>query len=402
MLEQFERGATARRSRPRSRRRRPRRASRSTTCWPRSRPELDEDGLAARRQVPRAACKELREAAARAAGALPGESRRRPAPRPVRPDALGPGPGQAAAQSCSTKSTTTPIPTPHGREGAGAAARRRSPARRWNRCSPTWSSTLETMLRPRWTVLLALSDRRVDRLPLLRRHLARDPGHLLPDPRRHAVRRADGRHRRDLPGRVRRARAGSSASCAPASARWPACPASSSASSAWRSSSTRCTCRDSKSVLAGSLTLALLILPTVIRASEEAIRAVPHDLQGGGAEPGRGPLAHGRDRHPAGRAARHPDRHRHQHGPRGRRDRADHLHRRGQRRQAADSCWQTLTQPTPALPWNIYNLCHRARGGGRDPPRAVRHGADAGAAGAAAEPGAPSSCGRGSRKKLRG
>jgi phosphate transport system permease protein len=33
---------------------------------------------------------------------------------------------------------------------------------------------------------------------------------------------------------------------------------------------------DSKSVLAGSLTLALMILPTVIRASEEAIRGVPH------------------------------------------------------------------------------------------------------------------------------
>jgi phosphate transport system permease protein len=33
---------------------------------------------------------------------------------------------------------------------------------------------------------------------------------------------------------------------------------------------------ESKSVLAGALTLALLVLPTVIRASEEAIRAVPH------------------------------------------------------------------------------------------------------------------------------
>ena len=33
---------------------------------------------------------------------------------------------------------------------------------------------------------------------------------------------------------------------------------------------------DSKSVLAGALTLALMILPTVIRASEEAIRSVPH------------------------------------------------------------------------------------------------------------------------------
>lgn len=33
---------------------------------------------------------------------------------------------------------------------------------------------------------------------------------------------------------------------------------------------------ETKSVLAGSLTLSLLILPTIIRASEEAIRAVPH------------------------------------------------------------------------------------------------------------------------------
>jgi phosphate transport system permease protein len=33
---------------------------------------------------------------------------------------------------------------------------------------------------------------------------------------------------------------------------------------------------DNKSVLAGSMTLSLLILPTVIRAAEEAIRAVPH------------------------------------------------------------------------------------------------------------------------------
>ena len=33
---------------------------------------------------------------------------------------------------------------------------------------------------------------------------------------------------------------------------------------------------DSKSVLAGSMTLALMILPTIIRSSEEAIKAVPH------------------------------------------------------------------------------------------------------------------------------
>jgi len=36
------------------------------------------------------------------------------------------------------------------------------------------------------------------------------------------------------------------------------------------------TCHMPKCVLAGSLTLGLLILPTIIRASEEAIRAVPH------------------------------------------------------------------------------------------------------------------------------
>jgi phosphate transport system permease protein len=36
---------------------------------------------------------------------------------------------------------------------------------------------------------------------------------------------------------------------------------------------------ETKSVLAGSATLALLILPTIIRASEEAIRAVPHSYR---------------------------------------------------------------------------------------------------------------------------
>jgi phosphate transport system permease protein len=36
---------------------------------------------------------------------------------------------------------------------------------------------------------------------------------------------------------------------------------------------------ENRSVLAGSLTLALLVLPTIIRASEEAIRAVPHTFK---------------------------------------------------------------------------------------------------------------------------
>lgn len=39
------------------------------------------------------------------------------------------------------------------------------------------------------------------------------------------------------------------------------------------------TLKMSWSILAGGLTLAMMILPTVVRTSEEAIRAVPHDLR---------------------------------------------------------------------------------------------------------------------------
>ncbi len=117
---------------------------------------------------------------------------------------------------------------------------------------------------------------------------------------------------------------------------------------------------ESKSLLAGSLTLGCLVLPTVIRASEEAIRAVPHTYK-------EAALSLGASRWrtvvtvllPAalpgiltgtvismGRAAG---------------ETAPIIF------TAAVSVgqplnlfkaefWQVLSQPTPALPWNIYNL----------------------------------------------
>ena len=113
---------------------------------------------------------------------------------------------------------------------------------------------------------------------------------------------------------------------------------------------------DSKSVLAGSLTLSLLILPTVIRASEEAILAVPKAYKEAALSLGAGrwhtvmtvilPAAL-----PGiltgvvismGRAAG---------------ETAPIIF------TAAVSVGrpllpnQILSQPTPALPWNIYNLC---------------------------------------------
>jgi len=113
---------------------------------------------------------------------------------------------------------------------------------------------------------------------------------------------------------------------------------------------------DSKSVLAGSLTLALMILPTVIRASEEAILAVPFSYK----EAALG-LGAGRWRTvltvilPAampgiltgivismGRAAG---------------ETAPIIFTAAVSVGLALSPLQTLNNPTPALPWNIYNLC---------------------------------------------
>ncbi len=112
----------------------------------------------------------------------------------------------------------------------------------------------------------------------------------------------------------------------------------------------------SKSVLAGSLTLSLLVLPTIIRSSEEAILAVPKTYK-------EAALSLGASRWhtvatviiPAslpgiltgivismGRAAG---------------ETAPIIFTAAVSVGAPLKIWQTLTQPTPALPWNIYNLC---------------------------------------------
>ncbi|NCC51237.1 MAG: phosphate ABC transporter permease PstA [Spartobacteria bacterium] len=112
----------------------------------------------------------------------------------------------------------------------------------------------------------------------------------------------------------------------------------------------------SKSVLAGSLTLALLILPTIIRASEEAIRAVPHTYKEAALSLGSGrwhtvmtvilPAAL-----PGiltgivismGRAAG---------------ETAPIIFTAAVSMGKPLTLLQTFSQPTPALPWNIYNLC---------------------------------------------
>ncbi|MCX7047572.1 MAG: phosphate ABC transporter permease PstA [Candidatus Sumerlaeota bacterium] len=112
----------------------------------------------------------------------------------------------------------------------------------------------------------------------------------------------------------------------------------------------------SKSVLAGAMTLALLVLPSVIRTAEEAIRAVPGAYR-------QASLALGASQWrtiftvilPAslpgiltgviigmGRAAG---------------ETAPIIFTAAVSFGAALKPWEAFAQPTPALPWNIYNLC---------------------------------------------
>ena len=111
----------------------------------------------------------------------------------------------------------------------------------------------------------------------------------------------------------------------------------------------------SKSVLAGSLTLALLILPTIIRASEEAIRGVPQTYKEAALSLGAGkwhtivcvilPAAMSGILTSIiismGRAAG---------------ETAPIIFTAAVSLGKSLNPWQTLSQPTPALPWNIYNL----------------------------------------------
>lgn len=111
-----------------------------------------------------------------------------------------------------------------------------------------------------------------------------------------------------------------------------------------------------KSVLAGALTLALLILPTVIRASEEAIAAVPRAYKEGALALGAGPFRTiATVILPAalpgiltgivismGRAAG---------------ETAPIIFTAAVSVGQAISPSELLSQPTPALSWNLYNLC---------------------------------------------
>jgi len=113
---------------------------------------------------------------------------------------------------------------------------------------------------------------------------------------------------------------------------------------------------DNKSVLAGSLTLALLVLPTIIRAAEEAIRAVPHTYKE--ASMGLG-ASHWRTICtvilPAalpgiltgivismGRAAG---------------ETAPIIFTAAVSLGRVPALTEVASAPTPALPWNVYNLC---------------------------------------------
>ena len=112
---------------------------------------------------------------------------------------------------------------------------------------------------------------------------------------------------------------------------------------------------DSKSVLAGALTLALMILPTVIRASEEAIRAVPATYKEAALSLGAGrwhaicsiilpaalPGILTGSVISMGRAAG---------------ETAPIIFTAAVSVGKPLALWQVFTQPTPALSWNIYNL----------------------------------------------
>ena len=111
----------------------------------------------------------------------------------------------------------------------------------------------------------------------------------------------------------------------------------------------------SKSVLAGALTLAILVLPTVIRASEEAIKAVPLTYKEASMSLGASkwrtiltvilpsalPGVLTSVIISMGRAAG---------------ETAPIIFTAAVSVGKPLAVWQTLTQPTPALPWNIYNL----------------------------------------------
>jgi phosphate transport system permease protein len=83
-----------------------------------------------------------------------------------------------------------------------------------------------------------------------------------------------------------------------------------------------------QSILSAGLTLALLILPVIIVATREAIRAIPQMIHEGSYACGATTWQTVSDHILPYSSARHPDRRHHRHGACHRRDGADHHHRR--------------------------------------------------------------------------
>ena len=132
----------------------------------------------------------------------------------------------------------------------------------------------------------------------------------------------------------------------------------------------------SKSVLAGALTLAVLVLPTVIRASEEAIKAVPLTYKEASMSLGASKWRTILTVILPGGAPRSAHERHHQHGKGRGGDGAHHLHRRGERRQAARRLADLLAADARA---SLEHLQSRdgASGDRRDTARPVRHGSHA-------------------------
>ena len=82
------------------------------------------------------------------------------------------------------------------------------------------------------------------------------------------------------------------------------------------------------SLLSGWFTLGLMVLPAIITASEESLRAVPQGLREGSLALGCHQMADNSQECAALRAPRHSDFFHSRHRTRGRRNRADHVYRR--------------------------------------------------------------------------
>ena len=86
--------------------------------------------------------------------------------------------------------------------------------------------------------------------------------------------------------------------------------------------------RWSYSLLAGGMTLAVMILPLILRTTEEALSLHPGQLPRGQLRPGRGQAAHGYAHRAASGHERHSGGRDSGHRPRGGRNRSPHLYRR--------------------------------------------------------------------------